>query len=397
VFAQYEEFPELMWGVQRAKDVTQSPKLEALFGSTTPVEPGKLYGDAAKGTARVLYTPAITHPGEHISHEAIGYALDWFGKTLTGGTPKPVDDQIWFRKEVGTLIALVGFVALLMGAFELLLGLPPFASLALPQAGNQPSSFATAPIPSSGRWWTAFWLTALIPALTYYPTFAVAGVLLPWKPYMPQGVNNQIMAWAVVNLVITLILMRFAPKRPSRSGIIGASFGIAILTVAIGYVALWLADLVFKIDFRFWVVALKLMSAKQWLMFLIYVVPITAFFVAAMNVLHRNFSRPDSGFAAIALTNALALGTGFVILLVLQYGSLWLTGHLFNPLTAPDQVGFVPLTTIIAIQFVPLLAIVGTIGAYGWRRTGSSLPGALICGLFVTWYIVAGTATQAVF
>ena len=26
---------------------------------------------------------------------------------------------------------------------------------------------------------------------------------------------------------------------------------------------------------------------------------------------------------------------------------------------------------------------------------GSSLPGALICGLFVTWYVVAGTATQA--
>jgi hypothetical protein len=29
--------------------------------------------------------------------------------------------------------------------------------------------------------------------------------------------------------------------------------------------------------------------------------------------------------------------------------------------------------------------------------TGSSLPGALICGLFVTWYVVAGTATQAAF
>ena len=27
----------------------------------------------------------------------------------------------------------------------------------------------------------------------------------------------------------------------------------------------------------------------------------------------------------------------------------------------------------------------------------SSLPGALICGLFVTWYVVAGTATQAAF
>jgi len=33
VFAQYEEFSNLMWGVDRARDVTQSPKLWALFGT----------------------------------------------------------------------------------------------------------------------------------------------------------------------------------------------------------------------------------------------------------------------------------------------------------------------------------------------------------------------------
>ncbi|MGP8124224.1 MAG: alpha/beta hydrolase family protein [Xanthobacteraceae bacterium] len=392
VFAQYEEFSTLMWGVDLARDVTKSPKLWALFGTTAAVEPGKVYGDLAQGTARVLYTPAITHPAEHISHEAIGYSLDWFAKTLQGGTPLPSNDQIWLRKEIGTLVALIGFVALLMGAFDVLLGLPMFSGLAV-----QPSALAAAPATSNGRWWTAFWLTALIPALTYYPAFAVAGALLPWKPYMPQGVTNQIMAWALLNLVITLLLMRFAPKRASRSGIVGASIGIAVVTVAIGYLALWLSDLVFKIDFRFWIVALKLMSAKQWLIFLIYLIPITAFFVAALHVLHRNFSRPETGCVALAVTNALALSAGFIILLVLQYGTLWLTGHLFNPLTAPDLVGFVPLSTIIAIQFVPLLAIVGVLATYTWRRTGSSLPGALICGLFVTWYIVAGTATQAPF
>ena len=62
----------------------------------------------------------------------------------------------------------------------------------------------------------------------------------------------------------------------------------------------------------------------------------------------------------------------------------------------PDP-GFVPLSTIVAIQFVPLLAIVAIIATFTWRRTGTSLPGALICGLFVTWYVVAGTATQAAF
>ena len=124
---------------------------------------------------------------------------------------------------------------------------------------------------ASGRRWTmAFILSAFIPALTYYPAFALAGTFVKPSALLPQGITNQILVWAVINGLITLALMPFAPKRASRSGIVGQSVVIAVATVAIGYAALWLADLAFKIDFRFWIVALKLMSAKQFLIFLIY-------------------------------------------------------------------------------------------------------------------------------
>lgn len=392
VFAQYEEFSTLMWGVDLARDVTTSPKLWALFGTSGPVEPGKVYGDIAQGTARVLYTPSMTHPAEHISHEAIGYSLDWFAKTLQGGTPKPSSDQIWFRKEIGTLIALAGFVALLIGVFDGLLEAPMFSHLRLPEIADGTVPAPT--VPDSRRWTAAFILTAFIPALTYYPAFALAGTFVTPKPWLPQGITNQIMVWAIINAVITLALMPFAPKRASRAGIIGPSIVIALATIIIGYAALWLADLAFKIDFRFWIVALKLMNAKQFLIFLIYLLPFTAFFVIALHVLHRNFSTMATPRAALYLTNILALTLGFIVLLALQYGTLWLTGKLFNPLPDP---GFVPLSTIVAIQFVPLLAICAVVATFTWRRTGSSLPGALICGLFVTWYVVAGTATQVPF
>lgn len=392
VFAQYEEFPDLMWSVQLARDVTKSPKLWALFGTQGAVEPGKVYGDPADGTARVLYTPAMTHPAEHISHEAIGYSLDWFAKTLKGGTPRPVDDQIWFRKEIGTLIALVGFIALVIGTFDGLLEARMFSRLRLPAVadGTMPPHQAA----SGRRWTTAFILSAFIPALTYYPAFALGGTFVTPSAFLPQGITNQILVWAIVNGLITLALMRFAPKRISRTGLVGQSVVIALASVAVGYAALWLADLAFKIDFRFWIVALKLMSAKQFLIFLIYLIPFTAFFVVALHVLHRNFSTMDAPRGALYLTNILALTFGFIVLLVPQYGTLWLTGKLFNPVPDP---GFVPLSTIVAIQFVPLLAIVAVIATFTWRRTGSSLPGALIAGLFVTWYIVAGTATQVAF
>ena len=81
VFAQYEEFSTLMWGVDLARDVTRARNCGRCSAPKAPVEPGKVYGDIAQGTARVLYTPAITHPAEHISHRR--------SATASTGSPGP--------------------------------------------------------------------------------------------------------------------------------------------------------------------------------------------------------------------------------------------------------------------------------------------------------------------
>ena len=56
--------------------------------------------------------------------------------------------------------------------------------------------------------------------------------------------------------------------------------------------------------------------------------------------------------------------------------------------------GINALSAIVAIQFVPLLLGLGVLAVHTWRRTGAWAPGGLIAGLFVTWYVVAGTATH---
>ncbi len=393
VFSQYDEFSLIMWGSDYARNVSGSSKLAALFGATGAVEPGKVYGDISKGTARVLYTPAVTHPADHFSREAIGDSLEWFGKTLSGGKPLSPTDQVWLRKELGTLIALIGFVTFLLGAFELLLEQPAFSGLRAPQ--SVPGAAGAAPAAQEGpRWWAAFWISALLPALTYYPAFALGNAVLPASRFLPQVFTNDIALWALINMAITLALLPLLPKAPAGNRLIAQSVLIAILTVAIGYVAVWLADVVFKIDFRFWVVALKFPSSTQWLIALIYVVPFTLFFVVALHAQHRNFSRPGAAAAGHYITMILSLSLGFIILVGGQYLAMWLGGRLINPVpTSP----VVPLSTIIAIQFIPLLIGIAVISTFTWRRTGTSLPGALICGLLVTLYMVAGTATQAAF
>jgi hypothetical protein len=119
---------------------------------------------------------------------------------------------------------------------------------------------------------------------------------------------------------------------------------------------------------------------------LVYLVPITFAQVVTLRALGRLAVVGDGRVTRYGAAS-MALAAGFILLLVVDYGIFFATGSL--------PTAFDPLTTVIAIQFVPLLAITAIIGTFTWNRTGSAVPGGLFCGLFVTWYVVAGTATQA--
>ena len=379
VYSRYDEFAPLMWAVPRASGVGASAKLMALFGQATPVTAGRLYGSIADGTARELYQPATTHPGDHLSPEAIGDAVDWFSRPLAGGTPRPADDQIWMWKEVATLIVFAGVVLVMLGAFNLALRLPAFAALAEPGEPTRERRGA--------GWWTMLAATALIPPLTFYPFMLIGMIAVPPSHAFPQAITNQLMVWALLNAAVTVAasLVLRGPKARANLRLVPA-VGIALVSVGAGYLALSAADFFFKVDARFWVVALKLLSPRQFGWFLAYLVPFTAFFVVALGSLQTNLMVKGDGAAAQYATVLAALAGGFLVFLLAEYVPLFATGQLPVPAEA--------LNAIISIQFLPLLAIVAVIAVFTWRRTNSYLPGAFLCGLFVTWYIVAGTAVQ---
>jgi hypothetical protein len=376
VYSRYDEFAPLMWEIPRAMDVGGSAKLIALFGAQGNVVPGKLYGDIAAGTARELYTPATTHPGDHISPEAVGDAVAWFGRTLKGGAAH--SDSIWVWKEIGTAIAFAGFVLLMLGAFDLYLRLPAFAPLA---AAPEPVRTAR-----DFKWWVLLAAAALIPVATFYPFMAAGNWAMPPSRLFPQAITNQILVWALLNAAITIVLgFVFKGPKPRLNNRAVSAIGIALLTVATGYLSLLLSDFLFKSDFRFWVVALKLLSPAQFGWFLIYLIPYTFCFVVMLGALARLAVKGDSRRRQYRTALA-ALAGGFLLFLIAQYAPLFAAGALPLPTEA--------LNAIVSIQFLPLMAIVAVIAVFTGRRTNSALPGAFICGLFVTWYIVAGTAVQ---
>ena len=381
VYSKFDEFSMTMWNVPKARDVVESPKLKRLFDTTEAVVPGRIYGDIAQGTGRVLYTPPITHAQDHLSPQAIGYAVDWFQHTLSGGHPKPSSDQIWYWKEIGTLIAFVGFVVLLLGTFGLLLQVPWFSQLAAtPTASSEHRD---------RRWWVAFLLTMLVPPLSYLPIVLLFTDLLPASSFLPQEFTNQIAAWAVLNGLFAFgVGLVLRSNRTESARRIIPSIGIAVLTIAVGYGVLAIAGALFTVDFRFWFVGLKLMNRERFGDFLVYLIPFTIFAVLVLRAVLRSLPVKTDGPVATYLINIGAMSAGFVVFVCAEYIPMFMNGQLLTPGQG--------LYTILSVQFVPLLAIMALIGTFTWRRTNSYLPGAFICALFVTWYIVAGQAIQAI-
>ena len=376
VYSQYDEFSKLMWDVDKARDVVDSPKLKTVFGTSERIVPRKLYGSIADGTARILATPAVTHPGDHISPEAIARAIDWFSVTLKGAKRIPSGNQIWYWKELGTGLGLIGFVMIVLGSFDVLLRTAAFAGL----RGEARAAAQS----RDRRWWRAFLMTSFLPVLTFFPVFIAVFLLVQPNPVLPQTVTTQITLWALVGAGISLWVGRGMAS--GRQGAWGQSIAIAMLSVAAGYAVLAVIDRAFHTDFRLWVVAVKLPSATQLVIAAIYVVPMTLGFLPTVRTLTDRLTVRGDGVIGQYGWAKLALALGFVLMLLLDYGVFFATGQL--P-TALD-----PLTTVIGLQFPPVLAAIAVIAIFTWRRTGSYRPGAVIAGLLVTLMVVAGTATQ---
>ncbi|HEY5007145.1 MAG TPA: alpha/beta fold hydrolase [Caulobacteraceae bacterium] len=389
VMGQYDEFAPLMWQEAKGSDINRSVRLMKMFGTTAPVVPGQLYGDIAAGTARMFVNPPVDHPQEHFSTAGVAAAVDWFQRTLQGAAaPKPPGEQIWFGKEIGTLIAFIGCIVLMLGTFQLLVPSRLFATL------------GQAPQPAVSRrgahWWLAFLVTTALPALTFYPLMKIAPVVF-FAPFaltgsLPFGlttfseqITNQLAVWAMATgLIGWLLSFMLRSGKPAFAPRWSEAWGAAMASVGVAYVALVVVDVLFKVDFRFWVLGLKPFDARHFAYFVIYLPFFMVFFLLSLRAFCASLPVKGEGEAQALIFGALAMGLGFSVMLAAQYLNMRATGLLLTPGE--------PLNTIIAFQFVPLLAVIGVIAAFTYRRTGDYASGAFICALFITWYIVAGTA-----
>ena len=235
----------------------------------------------------------------------------------------------------------------------------------------------------------------------------VTGAPFSASALLPQNITTGVVTWALVNTGIFLVLFtiwHFAFNKKAGGtcesyGVawkgkpdwakIGKSFLLAFAVVFGAYILLALSDFLFKTDFRFYVMAVKLLSPLQARIALVYAIPLLAFFLMSGVLLNGQLrlARKDGRDVSLGtamLVNVVQMILGFIILLVVQYIPLYAGGTLANAAE--------PLFTIVAYQYLPLLTIAALVSTFFFRKTGRVYVGAFLNPMLIAWIIVAGTA-----
>ncbi len=396
VYGTWEQFSLLMWGVPASSQMQSGPKLEKFFGTDTPVKAGTIYGSIADGTAREVVRPVTDHPGLTFNPDAVDQAVTWFAKTLDGG--HSAVGQVWWLKELGTLIAFIGGILSIFAVGGLLLRAPFFSSL-------RRTAPAVTAQKSKAAWWIGAVLTAGVPALTFYWFNNFGAQYVPASALFPQNLTSGIMIWALFNgliglviLIVTHFVTRSSTKKQAREygfvepegfrwSTVGKSALLAVGAVGAAYLLLVMSDWLFKTDFRIYILQLHILNGTHFVMFLVYLIPFAVFFLMLAAGLHNGGRWPGRTGSARSemIASAIVLPIGILVMILIDMAPLVAGGSLLS-----GQF----LLVIVAYPFVPVLAIVGLLMTYFFRKTGLVYVGAFIAALLVTWNIVGGQAEQ---
>lgn len=381
-------------------DLTSAPEALRILQLSSPhlagetvVQMGHYYGDVATRTLRVIFNERTIHPIQPYLPEAVANQLAFFERALDWKSPIGHWNQVWYWKEILTLISLVAaFVSLVPLASLLLARVPYFRTIVhpLPPALPQPR----------GRGKILFWsllaLGALIACFTYIPMTELSQKLFvaassreqTW--FFPQRMNNGVMLWAVLNgLVGFLIFFLTHHFHGKKNGLTPEYWGLqtswpelkitAVLAITLFltfFLFLFIIYYFFHVDYRFIFLGVRKFQPVLLLFLLIYAPFFLIFFLS--NSLRVNGSLrlegqpPWQSMLLAGVANSLGL---FFIVLV-QYVALAVTGTVFW------TDGWLYINLLFAV--VPIMFVLPYFHRYFFLLTGRIYLGPMtMCPIFI--------------
>ncbi len=355
---------------------------------------------------RVIYNPNQIHPWNTISDTVLNSSVEFFQAALGAPIPLPGTNQVWQWKELFNVFGLIGFGIFLVSFAKVLLETSYFSSL---KATGTVLAFP-APTGKAKVWlWVSLVLGAVFSGYVYLTSATWIGqVRTSFVTFFIQSPVFFIGMWAAIVGLFTLVCILaghylFGGK---ASGISMKDRGVAIgwknlwktiflalAVVAAAFGIVFLADYLFKVDFRFWVLAIKAFTPDKFSIILRYL-PFLLVYLIFNSLAINSFNFVKIGkkdwinIAVLAVFNALAP----LVIVVIQYSYFFANGKSFT-----EAVMVPAVSNIYGIWLFPLLVTLpfaAVLSRMLYKVTRNPYLGALIMALTLTIISCTNTLTQ---
>ena len=357
------------------------------------VDIDRYYGDAATRTLRVVHNERTLHPFQPYSIEATTHQVAYFQKVFGLETALSPENQVWFWKEMLSLVAFVAaFVSIVPLAHLLLAHVSFFKELVhpLPPAIPTPRGW------SKLVFWSMFFAGAFIACFSYIPLTELSQKLFAeasdrqatW--FFPQRMNNGVMLWAAFNGLVGFTLFYIGYHFHGKAhGATSAAWGIAtsfrelsrtvVLAVtlfAAFYLTLFVVYSIFHVDYRFLFLGVRVFQPALLQLIPLYVPMFLLFFLSnslRVNGAMRFAGQPEWRSMLLAgLGNSL----GLLFILLVQYVTLARTGIVYW------TDGWLYINLLFAV--VPMMFVLPFFNRFFFRLTGRIYLGPITtCFIFI--------------
>ena len=370
----------------------------AATAKVTEVELDHFYGDTAARTLRVVHNERTLHPFQPYSTEATTHQLAFFQKTFGLEGSIPPGDQVWYWKELLSLLALIAaLVSIVPLARVVLANVSYFHPLVHPVPPANPAPAGRGQV----IFWTLFLTGALIACFTYIPLAELSQKLFreasgreaTW--FFPQRMNNAVVLWALGNGLVGFVLFFLGRKLNGHAAAPGESVAttsvrelwrtalLAGVLFGAFYLQLFVVYALFHVDYRFLFLGVRLFQPA-----LLWLVPMYApmFFVfflsnsVRVNAAMRFEGQPEWRSMILAgLGNSL----GLLFIIALQYATFARTG------TVRWTENWLYVNLLFAV--VPMMFVLPYFNRFFFRMTGRIYLGPITTCLIFIMILLSNT------
>ena len=330
------------------------------------VELGKFYGDIDKNNLRVIFNEALLHPFQPYNITATANQISFFDKVFNSPIKLEPHNQIWYWKELFTLISMVVSLIMLIPLTKFFLTLNFFKSLKKPI----PKPLPPLKFDSKIIFWSIFLISAFVACITFIPMVDIAKELfsdaanrnLTW--FFPQRMNNSVMLWATFNGVFGFILFFLSYYFHGRKkGINSKYWGVNISynslfkTVVLGiiifilyYSILYLIYFLFHVDYRFWFMGVRIFQPEMLIVLIMYIPFFFIFFLSNSLRVNGGMRFKNQKEWLSRLIAGLANSSGLFLIIIIQYSFFYWTGEVYwttNWLSVNLLFGIVPMMFVL--------------------------------------------------